>query len=320
MVQESVIWQVGCGDANRPYEQFFFDRGVALLGPGTAGRWSESEPAYEGRSDIRDFARTAEPGDLVVAKRGLRQALGVGVLGEYDHSESFEGVGGWGWDLQHYRRVNWLWKEPHLFEQTAFIQGRWSRCHKQCVRQWIDLVLGPEPDLEPPGASEPLPPAEKSLDLASIENKPLRKVVLEARWWQESISSGDLGDTPSESELLAHLTIPLLLALGWKSQQIAVGWKWTDLALFDPYPRVPLNCRIVVEGKRVHQGLFWAAHQAKGYVERNDLSESKVLTTDGIHYRLHHPPDYGEGSALWANLAWPKESADRLFDELQPGE
>jgi hypothetical protein len=135
---------------------------------------------------------------------------------------------------------------------------------------------------------------------------------VEEQTWDRS-----LGARPSEDELLTHITVPLLTALGWDPEQIAVKWRFTDLALFAPVRREPENCQCVIEGKRIGDGLLFADWQARRYIDALKLRDADLLVTDGIRYRLHHAPDFVEEEALEANLALPKASAELLFEKLR---
>jgi hypothetical protein len=146
----------------------------------------------------------------------------------------------------------------------------------------------------------------------------LRQVVERAARWHDDIWGWEFDCVPCEDELLTHITVPLLEALGWEPQQIAVKWQRTDVALFDPISRKPANCRMVIEGKRIGSGLQWAGDQARGYAGKLKLKKADVLVTDGISYKLFKAPDYSDETALRANLARPKESAVELFDALRP--
>lgn len=311
------MWQVGTGDDARPYERYFFDNDVVLIGPGDDGPWSLDNPAYANRADLRSFADKAVAGDLVVARRGLQRALGLGVLGGgYDWSEAFGDREGW--SLQHYWRVRWIWTGNKSFGKPVFPRSRFSESWNEEVATWATRLARRAETLDPPDPAElaRLPEQERPLALSTL-SKPLRSVVERAQAWEADTWDGGLGDVPSEDELLTHVTVPLLEALDWEPEQIAVKWRYTDLALFNPKRRDPVNCRVVVEGKRIGGGLRWAADQARGYAERLELRSADVLTTNGLHYRLYRPPEYADGDALWANLSRPTRSAKELFAALR---
>ena len=98
------------------------------------------------------------------------------------------------------------------------------------------------------------------------------------------LSSTAFGAQPSEHELVAHLVVPFMLALGWQTEQIAVEWRHIDAAVFDHLPRNPENCQLVIEAKRLGAGVEGAG-QAKGYVESLGVLRD-VVVTDGIRYRM----------------------------------
>lgn len=56
----------------------------------------------------------------------------------------------------------------------------------------------------------------------------------------------------SEDEMIVHLIAPLFRALGWLPEQIAVKWRYVDVALFPQLPREPENI-LVTDGFRYRQ-------------------------------------------------------------------
>lgn len=237
------LWQIGTGDDKRPYDGLMTHYDVALLGSGTDGKWREGHPKYPGKGPIRAFAQPAISGDLIVARRGLHRALALGVIGEYDHSEAFDDVQGW--DLQHYRRVRWLHNvDEHRFDRPVFRQGRFSRCHAPEVHEWAArLIASSGDDLHAPVEGDDLPELPTPKQTVEPESfGELAGILRSASRWKEKTWDGSLGARPSEDELLTHITVPLLEALDWGAEQIAVKWEFTDLALFDPVRREPANC------------------------------------------------------------------------------
>jgi hypothetical protein len=318
MALSRTLWQIGTGDGNRPYGDEMIARGVAMLGPGSLGRWEEGHPAYHSEPEVRRFAQTADSRDLVVARHGVSKALAVGVLGEYDHCEAFDDIEGW--DLQHYRRVRWLDHEGKHFYRKPFSRNRFCQCHNHEVREWVEGLLAGD-DLHAPGEGDDLPalPVPKE-DLARESlDEGLAEILRLASWWHGETWGGGLNAWPSEDELLTHVTVPLLEALGWEPEQIAVKWEFTDLALFTPARRDSANCRLVVEGKRIGHGLSLATtRQGRTYVDKLELQGADVLVTDGIRYRLYRRPDFLDNDDVpYANLDRPKASAERLFDALR---
>ncbi len=128
----------------------------------------------------------------------------------------------------------------------------------QKARAWVaERVAGL--DLCPPDESSlpPLPGLGPPLDLDTLPE------ILAAapRWgeeWATSAWAGRHGTMPNEAEGLALVTVRLLLPLGWPRDQIALNWKYTDIALFSEPYRSPETCRVIIEGKGLNDGLRWA--------------------------------------------------------------
>ncbi len=76
-------------------------------------------------ADLRRFCEGMNIGDVIVLRRGTNSLLAVGeIVGEYEWREEFGDVEGW--DLQHCRRVRWLWipnGEPMSFDTDVFVLG-----------------------------------------------------------------------------------------------------------------------------------------------------------------------------------------------------
>ena len=66
----------------------------------------------------------------------------------------------------------------------------------------------------------------------AIENltEQIDELIRIAKWYQRT-------GGPSEAETVAYLVIPLLRALGWTPQKMAVEWNSVDIALFSTLPR-----------------------------------------------------------------------------------
>ena len=119
------LWQHAAGDNNRNYADLCLEWDVIVSGWGKHGHWNN-----EGKNkllekkktkhisaskitDIETFANRISSGDIVVLRIGTTRILGVGeVVGNYEWCPSFGDVDGW--DLQHVRRVRWLWKKGDL--------------------------------------------------------------------------------------------------------------------------------------------------------------------------------------------------------------
>jgi hypothetical protein len=91
-----------------------------------------------------------------------------------------------------------------------------------------------------------------------------------------------------------------LRALDWPPERIAIKWNYVDVTLFRALPRVPVNCHLVIEAKRLGAGVEGALGQAKGYVLALGIPLD-VVVTDGIRYRLYTQAT-GYAPAAYANL------------------
>jgi hypothetical protein len=307
-----MVWQIGTGDDSRPYHEWMIAHQIALIGSSWAGRWPN--PGYGDEPAIRRFAEDARPGDLVIAKRGTRRALALGVLGPYDFSATLDDVEGW--DMGHFRRVRWLSTAQHEFGARVLARDRFCRCASPDVLRWVRRAIG-ELRLEPPEPRDlaPLPDPGSELDVATLEPE-LRRVIARARsWHRHTWGAEGFGGIPAECELVSHVTAPLLAALGWPAERIAIGWRHTDVALFSAVRRDAANCRVVVEVKRPGSGLGYARAQAAAYAGRLPGPVDSVVT-DGLRYRLHRAgaPD---APPLYANLGCLRESALPFFAALR---
>jgi hypothetical protein len=123
------------------------------------------------------------------------------------------------------------------------------------------------------------------------------------------------GAHPTEDELVAHFVVPLLRALGWPPERIAVKWKHIDVALFAALPRTPDNCHLVIEAKRLGAGVEGALEQAKGYVQALGTPRD-IVVTDGVRYGLYAAAQ-GFAPAAYANLVRLKQPALDLFNRVK---
>ncbi|MCK4373692.1 MAG: hypothetical protein KAX19_00145, partial [Candidatus Brocadiae bacterium] len=102
---------------------------------------------------------------------------------------------------------------------------------------------------------------------------------------------------PKEHEVVAHMILPLLLALGWSEQLLAVEWHRIDLAGFAETPTTEETCVLVCEAKGLGHGLQDILEQAVDYVKRLKLDRcKKILLTDGQRLYLYQRAGDGWGS------------------------
>jgi hypothetical protein len=146
-----------------------------------------------------------------------------------------------------------------------------------------DLVKLPLPSnaIEWKSVSEYL--FDQGVASSSIENltQEIDELIRISKWYQRS-------GGPSESETVAYLVIPLLRALGWTPQKMAVEWNSVDVALFTTLPRNDENLSVVVEAKQKDRSCLSAQSQAQSYAEQaGRTSCSRLIVTDGVRYGVY---------------------------------
>jgi hypothetical protein len=140
----STIWQVGGGLAGSPYDELFVKYGLALIGPGDAGRWTpeRNDGDFDG-SYVRRFATEPQIGDVILLRVGSDKVVAVGkIASEYQYLEQFDDVNGW--DLQHARRVRWrVLSSPEVFPTRVFGANppRFSAVSSDAMMQFANDVM-----------------------------------------------------------------------------------------------------------------------------------------------------------------------------------
>ena len=313
------IWQVAGGDEHRTYADELVRHNVALIGPGGPGPWSHKRrhATYEGRY-VERFAREGADdlrrGDVVVLRTGRSTMRAVGIVqSPYQFYEAFDDLNGW--DVQHGRRVLW-WRlpTPVRFDSLVFPMVRFSGVNKTVVRKAAMASL--ERRARFPTTLAPIPPPEKQLD--ERELSPQLRACLEtlrswSRFYQNPARSGE--DWPTEHETVANCVMPFFRALGWRKEEIAVEWKRYDVALVSPSARARENVHIIVEAKRIEDGIEGARLQVeeRGYLHQFEKPPI-VVVTDGFRYKAYAPTS---GRCLaYANANKPRVSAQALFQLL----
>jgi hypothetical protein len=290
--------------------------GVALIGPGDAGQWTaeRDDGEFEG-GFVRRFASEIAPGDSVILRTRISAITAVGlVVGEYQYSNAFDDVNGW--NLQHFRRVRWSrLPEAHVFGTSVFGANP-PRCSRVWNGEVLDFVwrfLKSPPTQWQTAPLPKLPAEEPRLDDVP---RALAGLVAQAADFLPLVQDeATFGEWPSEDELIAHFVVPFLCALGWPLERIAVQWRQIDVAVFGSLPRTPENCHLVIEAKRLGEGVEGALAQAKGYVAALGVPRD-VVVTDGIRYRMY-AGDREFAPVAYANLARLKQPATNLFARMQ---
>jgi len=323
-VHNKRIWQQACGDTDRDYSRLCLEWDVILNGPGNAGKYPDCESILKKQgytskkiNNIWKFATQMFDGDIVVLRLGTNIVIGVGeIVGEYEWSDCFSDVDGW--DLQHVRRVRWLWnglKSPQKFSTYALKQGDTTqKLTSDIVKDWLTTLSVPEEAYKRhiaylPEPSKPLIQQEiaeylfeRGTSSNSIENltKEFDELRRIAKWY--------IGKpTPSEFETISYLVVPLLRALGWTPQKMAIEWHNVDIALFDQLPREDKNLSIVVEAKKKGNSCLTAQSQAQGYAQ-GKANCKRLVVTDGLRYGVFVKVENEYKLKAYFNLTDLKES------------
>ena len=164
------IWQQAAGDTHRDYADLCLKWDVVLNGPGYAGPWPDCakrllDDKWSRRkvTDLKRFAVEMKDDDLVVLRIGTSTALGLGqIVGPYEWSAEFGDVDGS--DLQHVRRVRWLWRSrsaPKTFDPYALKLGDTTqKLNQGPVTEWAVGLVIPDEAVNRPLAALPPSPAQ----------------------------------------------------------------------------------------------------------------------------------------------------------------
>ena len=309
------VWQIAAGEPGRDYTHLFLKHDLMFMGPGRYGAYDR--PLYTGLSkagretaskvgQIRRFSQDVRAGDTVLLRHGYEvRAVGLADESGYTWSETFDDV--FGWDLQHARRVVW---QHQLTDQLADIQRREGlfEGRKQIPTFTAvndEAVIGPLETVLTGLESRKLaalpsaPPAPLALDAfgeelfsRGVPNEAIDRALLAiqrqrrlSRWYAQL---GREARRPTEHEVVAHMTLPLLLGLGWSEQLLAVEWRKIDLAGFWGTPTTEERCVLVCEAKVLGHGLQNVLVQAVNYVHKLGLTAARrILLTDGPRLYLY---------------------------------
>jgi len=308
------IWQVAAGDTDRRYVDLLLYWNVIINGPGECGPWPDCKTKLKrlGVSDrkiddLRRFYEGMEPGEIVVLRLGTKEVYAVGEIAQIEPSyawlDDFGDIDGW--DLQHTRRVRWFWHQDGQAKSFNTPTLKWGDTVQLLGEnpEVIEWLSGLSPNVESKDCVQ-LPESCKSGDrLEQLETSEISEFLYDqgisansidalvakmsdliriAKWYKRT------GSTPSEHETVAYLVTPLLRALGWTPQKMAVEWNRIDIALFNNMPREDANLEVTVEAKRKDSSCLSAKSQAKGYAEKSGREQcTRLVVTDGIRYGVY---------------------------------
>jgi len=323
LVSNMRVWQIACGEPGRYYADLFLDHDVMFLGPGRPGPYDHTvyrKAVADGRirgshpGRVRSFHSGVQPGDVILLRKGHRViSIGLAEGHTYHWNDSLDDV--YGWDLQHCRSVSWqrdLDAELDALQTTrGLFAGRKQIPTFTTVRD--EAVLGPiehlfsrckrRPPKQPPKATELLTAEQlgqklfaKGLPNSSVDQV-LRALDRQRRLVTWYATERGASNRPTEHEVVAHMVLPLLLALGWSEQLLAVEWKSIDLAAFHDTPTTAERCVLVCEVKKGGSGMQDVWQQALGYVKKLKLDSCRtILVTEGARFYL-----YSKTGGTWSD-------------------
>jgi hypothetical protein len=300
--ENATIWAIGTGDGTRDYFNIFKKYNVVLVGPGNPGKNGSTEASiyFEKNPDIYDWGSKLEEvqeNDVIIARKGLTKVLAVGfVHGDYNHSNFFDDVEGW--DLQHYRQVNWALpvNGPYEITDCAFTQGTLKRCLQGKI---VEQITTKDYELLKDYTKIPYESEIKYITISSIidslielidsgiriedaENigKTIQRIIRLTEWYYKN--DFDV----LEHEIIAFLVLPLLIAIGWSEQKTKIEYAKSDIALFSEAFKgdYTLHPQIIIEVKSFHDGLAFTHHQMKTYSDKFPDCK-KFIATNGFRYR-----------------------------------
>lgn len=303
------IWQQAAGDTDRNYVDLCLRWDVILNGPGNAGPWPSCEGDLRAggmssrkATDIKRFSEEMLDGDFVVLRTGTASVCGVGqVVGPYEWRDEFGDVDGW--DLQHVRRVRWLWRShgnPQVFDTYSMKLGDTTqKLSGGAVADWLAAL-----DISKDAWSRPLAALPDAAVEAEVTVQRISEFLFDHGVASASITAllGEIGELtriakwyqrsgmPSEHETVAYLVVPLLRALGWTPQRMAVEWNHVDVALFERLPRIDESLTVVVEAKKMDNSCLTAVSQAMSYALPRTQCH-RLIVTDGMRYGVYVRPD-----------------------------
>ncbi len=301
-------WQIAAGAGQRDYSEYFFRFGLAFVG---------------GKQQIARMG-TVKVGDRILLKRGIDTILAAGEVVERDgrhsgHASRHDKE--WllslrGWYLPAWCCVRWhVLSEPLRVARLA--RGAIQQIHLPHLKKLADDIISTVParrsiDIEPPPARDVEPEEIEALfqrlgdgpgssrNLATSFARVCAKVRL--YWGDEDSADFDRWAEIREHEARTFLVIPLLLALGWREEQLKIErpvavngkGKRIDIACFlKPFARKADSPELIVETKGLNVGLDFAPGQAREYA--TPFPDCKtVVATNGRCYLAYSRDDNGD--------------------------
>jgi hypothetical protein len=320
------MWQVAAGDGTRDYADVFLRFGVILVGPGSEGDYFANKNVYNNsdseafRSFLRPFAEEVAKGDILVLKRPSGSNWEIVAVGEVASDYLFKGVfeDVDGWDLQHCRQVHW--KTPTSQTVIAGLR-RGTLCgvnHEQAISvvQQVWSTGNEVRTIPIPDEQEEIS-VDQLIDSLMVEGLPGQSAELIANtiWRLRRVANWycSHGSDVGEHEIRTFLIVPLLTSLGWAEQKVKIEWNNIDVALFDTPYSTESKPLVIIESKRLGDGLRYAPDQAASYAKLYPACV-RFIVSDGIRYKLFKRFDDQWRYSAYMNLVAPKR-----FHPYEPG-
>lgn len=302
------VWQIVTGARGRIHTRDFLDYGLM----------------YAGGPKAVNTLKQVKKGDLVILHEGRRTLVAAGEVSEElkeDQHAWFNDAEGWWPD--HYCRVNWYVPESPVETTSMFGRGTISGCSKEdlweagreIIRSGKRLVSKPWPT-GPIGeyTREEIITALTGPDMSVSDADALERAfdTIQRRVEYYYSNYDDCLDV-SEHETVTFLVVPLLLALGWKEEQIKIEQPVrkvgrVDIACYSKdFTEKDAKCSMIVEAKGFANGMYYARKQAINYGMKIPFCE-RVVTTNGYCYKVYERMSDGgftEDPVSYLSLKWP---------------
>jgi hypothetical protein len=320
------VWQIATGDDGRRYIDLFKKYDVMFLGPGYPGVFEDEKyrQAFEKglisqdeQRRVKRFATQVVKGDYVLARSGKKVELfGTVTDPTCKHLTAFDDIHGW--DVSHTIRVCWHEVAETQLAQLQSIESLYGHLKQvptftraDAVEAKIAPLLTTYPERALQGLPTPPPPPldretlSHELFARGVSHEAVHRVCTAidkirrlVDWYQRShFATG----RPTEHEVVAHIILPIMVALGWSEQLLAIEWGRRDLAAFLAVPTDKSNCKLVVEAKEMSHGLQGVLEQAIGYT--TDLPNcDRILVTNGVRNYLYSRTGDGWKHTHYFNL------------------
>lgn len=301
-------WRITSGSDGRDYSKYFLKYGIAFVGGDNQTQTMEH----------------VEEGDIVVLTSGNTiKAVGrVTRVGDKakEWLKDFDG-----WILSSYCHVDW--KIPT--EEISIYRGRTiHKIHKTDVINIADIILNTTGTEKRP-CEEPQDVRKVEVDeilnflkdeMKTTSEDDLKNAISRIQSLAEHYYNNQRWRNIREHEARTFLVIPLLLALGWREQQIKIELPCTggkvDIACFrEDYngQKDVDECVAIIETKSFHIGLDYAIGQINDYVkaDREYFRNCKTaIVTNGHCYKVHlrNGDKSKEDPAAYMNIREPKNN------------